>query len=303
MAPSRGAAGALGNGSNFTHVVVSQTGGGSFSIGGSGSPELHGGNKGTAIVETTSPVSITNANFVTLFGTALTTSGTITLAEGLNLDSNGVATITATGVGANAGPTYGFGEATLVLTGGTTDVAPGETLKSGALTVQGGVLQDDGALSPKPASVALTGGTLKGTGTVDASVTNSGGVLAPGDSPGQLTIAGSYEETSGGTLAIAIAGATPVSGFSQLDVHEAVTLAGTLALSDEGGFTPTVGETFEFITGASSRSGTFASLSGPSGGLYNVTYEPHGATLTVKPPPPTVTEVLPTKAPPRGEPP
>ena len=68
------------------------------------------------------------------------------------------------------------------LTGpGTTTVASGDTLKSGPLTVSGGVLLDEGTVEPAGGQTTLTGGALTGNGTVRGSLTNTAGVLEPGD--------------------------------------------------------------------------------------------------------------------------
>lgn len=247
---------------------------------------------GSSIVSA-SPITIENPNFLTA-GTSVTTSSTITFAEGLDLFTEGGddGTFTAAGIGPNSAANYGFGADTLILTGGTTTVPSGKTLESGPLTLQGGVLQDDGTVgqstysgSTQTAPTTLAGGTLDGTGTVAGALTNSGGTLAPGDAPGRLTVAGSYTQDAGGTLGIGIAGLAPGSGFDQLQVDGIATLGGTLSLADEGGFTPALGDTFKIVTGASSREGTFAALAGPSGGLYGVEYDPDGATLTTNPVP------------------
>ena len=241
---------------------------------------------GSSIV-TASPVTIDTNNFDTAH-TSLTTTSTITLAPGLSLSTEGDnGTFTAAGVGPNTGPTYGFGADTLILTGGTTTVAPGTTLDSGPLTLQGGVLQDDGTIgesqfsisSPSSTSTTLSGGTLDGTGSVDGALTNISGTVDPG-APGALTVSGSYTQEAGGTLAIGVAGITPGTDFNQLLVDGSATLGGTLSLVDENGFTPALGDTFKIISGASSREGTFASVAGPSAGLYGVEYNPDGATLT-----------------------
>jgi hypothetical protein len=239
-------------------------------------------------INTGSPVTISNPDFLTA-GTSLTTSSTITLASGLSLFTEGGddGTFTAAGIGPNSGPTYGFGADTLILTGGTTTVPSGQTLESGPLSVQGGVLQDDGTVgestysgSTELASTKLTGGTLDGTGTVAGALTNSSGTLAPGDAPGQLKVAGNYTQESSGTLAIGISGPTPGTEFDQLLVGGNALLAGTLSVTDEGGYEPPLGQTFKIISGASTRSGSFSSVGGPSAGIYGVSYEPDGVTLT-----------------------
>jgi hypothetical protein len=242
-------------------------------------------------ITTASPVTISNPNFLTA-GTSLTTSSTITLADGLDLSTGGGnnGTFTAAGIGPNASPVYGFGADSLILTGGTTTVPAGSTLESGPLSVQGGVLQDDGTVGTSTyggtdtlAPTTLTGGVLDGTGRVAGSLTNSGGMVSPGDPAGQLTVTGDYTQEGGGTLAIGLAGTAPGTGFDQLLVEGGVTLGGTLALTDEGGFTPAFGDSFKIISGASSRQGTFTSLTGASASLYGVEYNPDGATLTTNP--------------------
>ncbi len=270
------------------HVAVIQGPGSSLTIPPGTQPYLIYGSS----INTASPITITNPDFLTAY-TSVTTSSTITLANGLDLFTEGGdnGTFTAAGVGPNSGPTYGFGADTLILTGGTTTVPSGETFESGPLTLQGGVLQDDGTIgestyseSTELAPTSVTGGTLSGTGTVAGPLTNSGGTVAPGDAPGPLTVAGNYTQGSGGTLAVGIAGTTPGSEFDQLLVGGSATLGGTLSLTDEGGFTPALGDTFGILSDGPTREGTFETLAGSSADLYGVEYNPDGVTLTTNPP-------------------
>jgi hypothetical protein len=241
-------------------------------------------------IMTESPIAIENPDFEFGGGASfVTTTSTITLAPGLRLYTGGGddGTFTAAGIGPNSGPTYGLGGDSLILTGGTTTVASGNTLESGPLRIEGGNLQNDGTVgqftfeeATTPVPITLAGGTLGGTGSVGGSVTNTGGVVAPGDAPGSLKIAGDYTQESGGTLAIGIAGPMPGAGFDQLLVGGAASLAGALSVTDEGGYEPPLGQTFKIIGGASTRSGSFSSVGGPSAGIYGVAYEPDGVTLT-----------------------
>jgi len=266
-------------------LAVTQSAGSSLTIGpGNSQAYLDYGSS----ITTASPVTITNPNFDTA-GTSLSTSSTITLANGLTLYTGGGddGTFTAAGIGPNTGPKYGFGADTLNLTGGTTTVASGDLLESGPLNVSGGVLQDDGTIgestyaeSTELATTTLTGGTLSGTGKVAGPLINIGGTVEPGDAPGPLSVAGNYTQESAGTLAIGIAGPTPGTEYDQLLVGGSATLAGALSLTDENGYEPPLGQTFEFIGGASSWTGSFASVVGPSAGIYGLAYGPHGATLT-----------------------
>ncbi len=264
-------------------MAITQGPGSTLTIGGGSQVEVHPGSS----ITTESPITITNPEFNT--SGPITTTSTITLAEGLTIDHQGGgnhATFTAAGITANAGPTYGFGGDALHLTGGTTTVPAGTTLESGPLYLEGGVLNDEGTIGTSTnefkettlAPVTLTGGSLSGTGTVAEGLGVKGGTVAPGPH-GKLTVAGSYIQ-EGGMLAFGISGPTPGSGFDQLLVGGSATLGGALSVTDEGGFVPTLGQTFKIISGASSRTGSFATVGGPSAGIYGLGYEPGGATLT-----------------------
>jgi hypothetical protein len=263
--------------------ALTQGPGASLTIGGSSQVEVHPGDS----ITTESPITITNPEFNT--SGPITTTSTITFAEGLTIDHQGGgnhATFTAAGVTANAGPTYGFGGDALHLTGGTTTVAAGTTLESGPLDLEGGALDDEGTIGASTngfnettlAPVTLTGGSFSGTGTVAGPLTVKEGVVSPGPQ-GKLTVAGNYTQ-EGGTLAFGISGPTPGSGFDQLLVGGGATLAGALSVTDENGYEPPLGQTFKIISGAASRTGSFATVGGPSAGIYGLGYEPDGATLT-----------------------
>lgn len=275
------------SGGQIRNVTINQGPGTSVSIPAAASvpPDLDPDSS----ITTESPVTIANSSFE-MGGstTSVTTTSTITLANGLDLSNEGDdGTFTAAGIGPNTGPNYGFGADTLNLTGGTTSVASGDTLESGPLDVEDGVLEDDGTVgqatifgSPEVATTTIAGGTLSGTGTVAGALTDSSGTVSPGDAPGSLTVAGNYTQEAGGTLAIGIAGTTPGTEFDRLLVGGSATLGGTLSLADEGGFAPAFGDTFKIVGGASSRTGTFATATGPSASLYEIEYNPDGATLT-----------------------
>ena len=143
----------------------------------------------------------------------------------------------------------------------------GTTLVDATLGVQGGFL------------VALQGGTLAGNGTVSGEVSNTGGTVAPGTSPGALTISGDYTQGAGGTLAEEITG-TALSAFDRLLVGGTATLDGTLAI-DSSSFAAAPTDTFKIISGATTRTGTFAALTGAdvNGAHYSAQYDADGVTL------------------------
>jgi hypothetical protein len=109
--------------------------------------------------------------------------------------------------------------------------------------------------------VLSNSGTIRGTGTLQAtSVTNSG-TFAPGASAGTLTLTGTYDQTSSGTLAIEIGGPTAGTQHDRLAITGAANLAGTLAVTPIADYVPGSSEIYTVLTHAS-RSGTFTTLNG-----------------------------------------
>ena len=105
-------------------------------------------------------------------------------------------------------------------------------------------------------SVAL--GTISGVGTITGNVVNNGGTVAPGNSPGTMTITGDYSQSGTGVLTMEIAG--PAAGqFDQLVVTGQANLGGTLIMQGVGGYIPPDGQSFDLIT-AASRAGTFGGI-------------------------------------------
>jgi hypothetical protein len=93
-------------------------------------------------------------------------------------------------------------------------------------------------------------GVVNGNGTLQGNVVNAGGILAPGNSPGRLTITGDL--VSSGLIDIEVAGLAD-GEFDVLDVHGAVNLSGsTIRFIFSGGFVPQAGDTFDFLTGTPS---------------------------------------------------
>ena len=111
--------------------------------------------------------------------------------------------------------------------------------------------------------IDVQAGTLSGDGTVGGDVSNSGGAIAPGNSPGVLTIDGNLDNGVGGTVAIEIegtAGAGDPSGHDQIQVTGSSTLAGTLDITTGAYSDPTVRATvdsFSLIASAGGSTGTF----------------------------------------------
>ena len=90
-----------------------------------------------------------------------------------------------------------------------------------------------------------TGGTLS-VDTFDGDLSNPGGTLAPGGSPGLTEVTGDYAQGAAGVLAIELGGTDP-SEYDRLDVAGILTLAGTLDVQLFGGFTPAAGDVFDIL--------------------------------------------------------
>ncbi|MBS7544711.1 S8 family serine peptidase [Ancylobacter oerskovii] len=167
-----------------------------------------------------------------------------------------------------------------------------------ASTVDGGTLSVEGALTTPSLAIA-TNGTLGGTGRVNADVTIAG-TLAPGHSPGTLTVSGDVTLASTATTRIEIDGPATGSGAGSFDrlvvlgAESVFTAGGTLAPVLRGivgeatnSFTPSLGQSFAFVQ-APSITGSFAALAQPDSGLpagtrLDVLYAPQTLALAATP--------------------
>ena len=106
--------------------------------------------------------------------------------------------------------------------------------------------------------VNLALGTLSGVGTITGAVANNGGTLAPGNSPGTLTINGDYSQSGTGLLLQEIEGPDP-SQYDRLVVSGTANLDGVMVLQSTAGYQPADGQAFDVIT-AGNRVGSFDTI-------------------------------------------
>jgi uncharacterized protein with beta-barrel porin domain len=122
---------------------------------------------------------------------------------------------TTGGKGGDGGGTGGAGgnggTSTWTLTGTNSAVMPW-TVNAGTLIVNGSIANS--------AVTVNSGGTLAGTGTVGNTQINGGGIFAPGNSPGTITVAGNLAFASGALYLVQVtpttASSTNVSGTATL---------------------------------------------------------------------------------------
>lgn len=144
-----------------------------------------------------------------------------------------------------------------------TVAVPGATA---ALNLTGGALRTKTLSKGSGGSFSFTGGKLSAD-TVNFSLVNNGGTLAPGDSIGatqsnsaptnigETHVVGDLTLMSG-TLQIELAS---LASFDKLVVEGTAALGGSLAVSTLGGFTPVNGNSWQIIA-AGGITGTFSSV-------------------------------------------
>ncbi|MBI2799084.1 MAG: VPLPA-CTERM sorting domain-containing protein [Gammaproteobacteria bacterium] len=110
-----------------------------------------------------------------------------------------------------------------------------------------------------------TDGTVKGNGGTLQGAVNNHGTIAPGESPGTLTIQGDLVQAADGKLVIEIGGNTPGTLYDVLNVTGKLTLGGTLEIDLLNGFTPGPNDVFDFLH-AGSFAGSFSNFILPTFG-------------------------------------
>lgn len=113
-------------------------------------------------------------------------------------------------------------------------------------------------------------GTVGGSGTIVGNLANNGGTVAPGNSPGTLTLTGNYAQATGSTLAIELAGPAQGLDYDWFDISGTADLAGTLAVNVGGPWFLDYGDTFTVLTAAGGITDNGLLLGGPDGAWFNM---------------------------------
>jgi hypothetical protein len=139
----------------------------------------------------------------------------------------------------NEGTTYTAGSTLIVQNGRTIDLAgsfsdpidtAGTINLTDATTVAADVSLASSGLITGTGQLTVVGAALRGTGTVSTDLRVESGAVAPGFSPGTLTLGGNWTLDPASILSIEIFG-TAAGQFDQLVVAGATTLSGSLAVT------------------------------------------------------------------------
>jgi autotransporter-associated beta strand protein len=179
-------------------------------------------------------------------GGSLTIAANVsTVSTGLgtrNLRLRGVASGALSGVITNGSSTVGIiqeGTGTWAITGNSNTYTSATSITSGTL-----LANNISGSATGGSTVTVSGtGTLGGSGFITGPVAvNAGGTIAPGNSPGILSIGNAT--FGGGTFALELNGITPGTGYDQLNVTGTVSLTADSPISISLGFTPSNNQTF-----------------------------------------------------------
>jgi beta-propeller repeat-containing protein len=158
----------------------------------------------------------------------------------------------------------------------------------GSYTQTAGTTMLNGGKITFPSNMSLQGGVLLGVDpaappAITGNVSNTGGTVHPGLSPGIINETGNYTQDAGGSLNIDIGGTT-AGTFSQYILSGTATLNGTLNVTLVNGFVPVDGNSFTILT-SSARTGTFSAVNLPSatGISFSVSYNATSVIVNVGP--------------------
>jgi hypothetical protein len=243
------------------------------------------GDRGSALISPNGGMLITNdgGSLITNDGGSLITNdgGSLITNDGGSLITNDGGSIISNdgaSVIGNDGASLAGRTGAAFRTGGTSAMsrdASAETTTASGYVKQGGEIDLTGIAIIGP--VSLEAGVINGSGVILGDLTNKAGYISPGHSPGLMLIAGSFTQSSGGTL-IMEAGGAEAGQFDQIKVTGMANLGGKLDLKTINGYVPLANDPLNQLT-ASATSGSFASVSSNGG----VTVTSTGITTATNP--------------------
>jgi len=216
-------------------------------------------------------------NTITNFGTL--NNGVTVSGDGINSITNGQGGVInqAVNVTGTQNTITNFGTLNNGVTVSGTTVLTNNGSYFGATTVNAGALIVIGSIANSPVTVN-SGAALLGSGTVGSTVVNAGGFLAPGNSPGTMTVAGNLALQSGAFYVVQV---NPTTA-STTNVSGTASLAGTVgAIFLPGSY---VSRSYTILTAAGGVTGTFeagATRGLPAGFQPSLSYTGNTVVLTL----------------------
>ncbi len=175
-------------------------------------PSGSSGGTSSIALSSTGTLSMLGSSSYTIASLTSDVTSLVSLGEAkLMIDYNGISSIEINGrITGSGGSLTKNGDGTILLTASCT--------YTGLTTVEEGQLINNGSIE---GDVLVTGGTLSGVGTIGGSLTANGGTIAPGNSPGTITIFGNYTQNSDATYLVQVqedlSSLIQVMGSSRLD--------------------------------------------------------------------------------------
>lgn len=153
-------------------------------------------------------------------------------------------------------------------TGGRLDINNRLNLNGQTLNTSGdGVVSINNNLDSGTTGLVANTGTLQGSGTINGDLQNdAGGTVSPGNSPGTLTVDGTYTQAAGSSLLMEIGG-TSAGTYDTLSVGGAFTAGGTFDIDLINGFNPVAGNSWDLLDFASANGSFTFSLPTLGSGL------------------------------------
>ena len=183
------------------------------------------GNLGSAQIRIGSSGSLEFASLAANNGSANTFSNAISLGgQSGTLNNTGSGKVVISGPIASNGGLLVFAGGSFDVLGGISQVGSlskegagtltisGSNTYTGATTVAAGLLTVNGSISSSALTTVQSGAAIGGSGTVGALVVQSGGSIAPGNSPGTLTVSGDAVWEAGGNYNWQLLNATGAAG-------------------------------------------------------------------------------------------
>ncbi|WP_411880098.1 autotransporter domain-containing protein [Polaromonas sp. YR568] len=226
-------------------VQFNHTGTTTFSAALSGNGSLTKTGAGTTI--------LTGANTYT-GGTTVnggTLQGDTTSLQG-NISNNAAVTFDQAATGTYAGAMSGTGS--LTKTGAGKLVLSGVNSYSGATAVNAGTLSVNGSIANSAVTVN-NGGTLGGSGTVGSTAIAAGGVFAPGNSIGTLTVNGNVTFAAGSIYRVEV---DPAGNNDRINATGSATLNGGTVDVQAGAGSYSLSTRYTILNAASGRTGVFS---------------------------------------------